>query len=93
MNEQYEAAFEVGVMSTARPGDGVKFSGDRDRIRGLQRRKEASITVSATYAGSGGPGVAVDFDELYRQPCVDPAEWRGLFLCTPCDASTNQYIH
>lgn len=34
-NEQFEAAFEVGVMSTARPGDGVKFSGDINKIRGM----------------------------------------------------------
>eukprot|EP00038_Savillea_parva_P007724 m.172141 g.172141 ORF g.172141 m.172141 type:complete len:873 (-) comp13479_c0_seq1:84-2702(-) len=76
-NEQFEAAFEVGVMSEARPGDGVKFSGDIDKIRGLQKTKAASATVSATYKGSGGPGVAIDFDALYRQPCADPAEWRG----------------
>ena len=29
-NEQFEAAFEVGVMSTARPGDGVSFSGGQN---------------------------------------------------------------
>lgn len=76
-NEHFEAAFEVGVMSTARPGDGVKFTGNIDKIRGLQKTKAAASSVSATYAGSGGPGVAVDFDELYRQPCADPQKWRG----------------
>lgn len=76
-NEQFEAAFEVGVMSKARPEDGVKYSGNIDKIRGLQKTKDAAASVSATYAGSGGPGVAVDFDALYRQPCADPAEWRG----------------
>jgi gelsolin len=76
-NEQFEQAFEVGVMSTARPGDGVKFSGNIDKIRGLQKTKAAAGSVSATYKGSGGPGVMVDFDELYRQPSADPAEWRG----------------
>ena len=111
-------------MSTARPGDGVKFTGNIDKIRGLQkcgnfdiisdhlsrlsqlhpaphalcavvylvamlircadwclqsdgvpnsgphpptfRTKAAAGSVSATYKGSGGPGVMVDFDELYR---------------------------
>ena len=135
-NEQFEQAFEVGVMSTARPGDGVKFTGNIDKIRGLQKTKAAAgsvqllrrqllfpiarvrqtpaslcrrvvditprmrradwracmlgtlrlallcpigahLQVSATYKGSGGPGVMVDFDELYRQPSADPAEWRG----------------
>lgn len=51
-NEHFEAAFEVGVMSTARPGDGVKFSGNIDKIRGLQKTKAAAGSVSATYAGS-----------------------------------------
>jgi len=77
-NETFEQAFEVGVMSEARPGDpGVKFSGDINKIRGLQVTKEAALSTQATYKGAGGPGVAVDFDELYRQPCADPAEWRG----------------
>lgn len=76
-NESFEQAFEVGVMSEARPGDGVKFSGDMDQIRGLQKTKAAAASVSATYKGSGGPGVATDFDKLYQQPCADPAEWRG----------------
>jgi len=76
-NEMFEQAFEVGVMSTARPGDGVKFTGNIDKIRGLQKTKKAALSVSATYAGSGGPGVMVDFDELYRQPSADPTEWRG----------------
>eukprot|EP00040_Diaphanoeca_grandis_P028754 m.166936 g.166936 ORF g.166936 m.166936 type:complete len:874 (-) comp31447_c0_seq1:212-2833(-) len=76
-NEQFEQAFEVGVMSTARPGDGVKFTGNIDKIRGLQKTKDAALSVSASYAGSGGPGVAIDFDDLYKQPCADPKEWRG----------------
>lgn len=37
----------------------------------------AANSTLATYTGSGGPGVAVDFDALYRTPCADPAEWRG----------------
>ena len=76
-NEQFEAAFEVGVMSTARPGDGVRFSGDMDKIRGLQRSKAAAASTLATYEGSGGPGVAIDFDALYAQPSAVPSEWRG----------------
>jgi hypothetical protein len=53
------------------------MSGNMDKIRGLQKTKDASNTVSATYAGSGGPGVATDFDELYRQESADPADWKG----------------
>jgi hypothetical protein len=33
-NEMFEAAFETGVMSMHRPGDGTKFTGDMDKIRG-----------------------------------------------------------
>ena len=77
-NEMFEQAFEVGVMSLKRPGeDGVKFGGGIDKIRGLQKTKAASKTVSATYEGSGGPGVATDFDEIYRQPNADPDDWKG----------------
>eukprot|EP00039_Didymoeca_costata_P025487 m.13551 g.13551 ORF g.13551 m.13551 type:complete len:877 (-) comp4878_c0_seq1:93-2723(-) len=76
-NEQFEQAFEVGVMSMGRPEDGTKFTGNIDKIRGLQKTKAAAASVSATYKGSGGPGVAVDFDALYQQPCADPKEWRG----------------
>jgi len=77
-NEMFEQAFEVGVMSLKRPGeDGVKFGGGIDKIRGLQKTKAASSSVSATYEGSGGPGVATDFDEIYRAPNADPAAWKG----------------
>ena len=77
-NEMFEQAFEIGVMSLKRPGeDGVKFGGGIDKIRGLQKTKAASATVSATYAGSGGPGVSTDFDLLYQQESADPADWKG----------------
>jgi hypothetical protein len=35
----FEAAFEQGVLSTARPGTGVKFTGDAAALRGLQTTK------------------------------------------------------
>lgn len=54
-NEMFEQAFEVGVMSDKRPGDeGVKFSGNIDKIRGLQVTKEAALSTQATYKGAGG---------------------------------------
>ena len=37
-NEQFESAFETGVMSTGRPGDGTKFTGNIDKIRGTKSR-------------------------------------------------------
>lgn len=77
-NEMFEAAFEVGVMSLARPETpGVKFTGNIDTIRGKQTTKPAAESVSPAYRGSGGPGVATDMDKVYGQAAADPAGWKG----------------
>lgn len=76
-NEIFENAFEVGVLSLARPESGAKFTGNIDAIRGKQTTKPAASSVSATYAGSGGPGVATDMDKAYNQASADPAAWKG----------------
>lgn len=51
--QMFEAAFEVGVKSGK---DGSAEAG---------RSKAVASSATANYAGSGGPGVAVDFDALY----------------------------
>eukprot|EP00045_Choanoeca_perplexa_P009678 m.93821 g.93821 ORF g.93821 m.93821 type:complete len:855 (-) comp14991_c0_seq1:659-3223(-) len=76
-NEVFEAAFEEGVLSQARPGDGsnTKFSANISKFGG--NSKPVGQSMMGDYKGSGGPGVAADMDALYNQGGADPAAWQG----------------
>ncbi|EDQ88360.1 uncharacterized protein MONBRDRAFT_26446 [Monosiga brevicollis MX1] len=63
-NDAFEAAFEQGVMSMARPGDGnVKFSANISKFQG--HTKAVGQSMMGSYQGSGGPGVTADLDAAY----------------------------
>eukprot|EP00730_Choanoeca_flexa_P001760 TRINITY_DN10771_c0_g1_i5.p1 TRINITY_DN10771_c0_g1~~TRINITY_DN10771_c0_g1_i5.p1 ORF type:complete len:856 (+),score=278.96 TRINITY_DN10771_c0_g1_i5:62-2629(+) len=76
-NETFEAAFEEGVLSEARPGDGsnAKFSANISKFGG--HSKAVASSMMGDYKGSGGPGVAADLDAYYNEQGVDPADWKG----------------
>jgi hypothetical protein len=63
-NEEFEAAFE----------EGVKFSRTGAHAG---KAKGVASSAQATYGGSGGPGVATDFDAIYNQQGADPEDWKG----------------